>query len=309
MKRTIFTVCASALLAAGVGAQGINPAMPAPSTPTDYSKIFKNDTEKYSYAIGMSTGGPLKQKIARADLDSDIDMLVRGFKDSFATNTALITEAQEREILGELSRNLQAKAAEKQKHVMEELRVKGEKNLVDGPAFMEKNRTQPGVVTTQNGMQYKVLVDGSGPSPKPDEDVTVNYKLSFIDGTEFDSSAKRHQPLTTKVTGGLFNFQGWTDALTMMKVGSKWQVFLPASLAYGTNSIPPVLAPNSPLIFEIELLAIRPGQTPATASPSVAQPLTSDIIKVPSQDEMKKGAKIEVIKPEDLEKEKAKASQ
>jgi FKBP-type peptidyl-prolyl cis-trans isomerase FklB len=176
------------------------------------------------------------------------------------------------------------------------------------------------------------------------DEVSVNYRGTLIDGTEFDASARRGQPLNIKVMSGPSGvIKGWIEALQLMKTGSKWKIFVPADLAYGSQARPPQIAPNSVLIFELELLSIKPAPSanagrpamaaavPVTVSPAgvtatpvapaapaapaapvvpVAPtpppaPLTSDIIRVPSAEEMKKGAKIETIKPEDLEKEKA----
>ena len=142
----------------------------------------------------------------------------------------------------------------------------------------------------------------SGPKPTTNDSVTVHYRGTLIDGTEFDSSFKRGQPATFKVTGVI---PGWTQALQLMPVGSKWQLFIPADLAYRERGSGQAIGPNATLIFEVELLSIQP-QEPAKAMPSPQQPVTSDIIKVPSAEELKKGAKIEIIKPEQLEAEKEK---
>jgi FKBP-type peptidyl-prolyl cis-trans isomerase FkpA len=146
-------------------------------------------------------------------------------------------------------------------------------------------------------LQYKVITEGQGESPKAEDTVTVNYRGTLIDGTEFDSSYARNQPANFQANHVI---KGWTEALQLMKPGSKWQLFIPADLAYGDMSRPKIPA-GSTLIFEVELLSFKKPEAPAPS-----QPLTSDIIKVPSAEELKKGAKIETIKPEDIEKEKAK---
>jgi FKBP-type peptidyl-prolyl cis-trans isomerase FklB len=181
------------------------------------------------------------------------------------------------------TKELRAKQEEKNKII-------GEKNKKEGAEFLTENAKKSGVITLPSGLQYKVLTDGTGPSPKSNEVVTVNYRGTLIDGTEFDSSYKRGQAYTTSVMGVV---KGWTEALQMMKVGSKWQLFIPSDLAYGTRAGGPNIGPNAVLIFEVELLGIRPP-TP----PPGTQPVTSDIIKVPSAEDLKKGAKIEVIKQE-----------
>ncbi|MBW8865533.1 MAG: FKBP-type peptidyl-prolyl cis-trans isomerase, partial [Verrucomicrobia bacterium] len=131
----------------------------------------------------------------------------------------------------------------------------------------------------------------------PNDIVTVNYRGTLIDGSEFDSSYKRGQPAQFQVGGVI---RGWTEALQKMKIGSKWKLFIPSELAYGEQGHPPVIPGNSTLIFEVELLDAKSPTPPPQATP--VAPLTSDIIKVPSAEEMKKGAKIEVIKPEDAAK-------
>jgi FKBP-type peptidyl-prolyl cis-trans isomerase FklB len=291
-----------------------NPA-PAPGTnqapKTDFSKIFKSDKEKVSYAIGMSWGSGLKGRLKKEEVDIDMDTFAKGFMDNLGVGPSLITEAQEKEILTEFGAEMRGKQQAKQKQMAEENRIKGEKNKADGDAFLAKNKTEPGVVTLPDGLQYIVEVEGKGESPKADSEVSVNYRGTLIDGTEFDSSFKRNQPFTTRVQGGII--KGWTEALELMKPGAKWKLFIPPSLAYGERPMGPTIAPNSTLIFEIELLSVKQG-SPLTPTPSSTvrppnAPLTSDIIKVPSAEEMKKGAKIETIKPEDLDKEKAKTNQ
>jgi FKBP-type peptidyl-prolyl cis-trans isomerase FklB len=277
---------------------------------TDFSKIFKSDQEKLGYTIGMSTATGLKRNLIGADIDYDPDALIQGFKDYITSRPTRITEDEEKEILNDLRKQLSAKMDEKRKQAAEQTRLKGEKNKIDGAAFLAKNKTQPGIVTLPDGLQYKVLADGSGPAPGANDEVTVNYRGTLIDGTEFDSSTKHGKAYTARTSNGI---KGWSEALQLMKAGSKWQVFVPAELAYGPNPAGPLIAPNSPLIFEIELLSIKPGQpAPAqsqAARASVGTPLTSDIIKVPSADQMKQGQKIEVIKAEDIDKQKTNSNQ
>jgi FKBP-type peptidyl-prolyl cis-trans isomerase FklB len=302
MKRHLLSILTLALLTCTAGAQDQNPATPPgpkPAEPTDFSKIFKNDKEKVGYAIGMYAAG-VKDRLKAMDVDYDVDMLVKGFSDSVGSGTNLITADQKMEILKDLDRQSRAKAEEKRK-------MAADKNKMEGAAFLAKNKAEAGVITLPDGLQYKVLTNGTGPMPKADEEVSVNYRGTLINGTEFDSSYKRGQPLTTKVQGGII--KGWTEALELMPAGSKWQLFIPSDLAYGPNGRPPTIEPNAVLIFELELLSIQPAPAVAQVVHPPSAPLTSDIIKVPSAEEIKKGAKIETIKAEDIEKEKAKANQ
>jgi len=129
-----------------------------------------------------------------------------------------------------------------------------DKDKITGDAFLTANKIKPGVVTLPDGLQYKVIKEGSGPKPAATDTVTVNYAGTLIDGTEFDSSYKRGQPATFPVGGVI---AGWTEALQLMKVGSTWELYIPAALAYGANGAPPVIGPNQTLIFKVELLSIN----------------------------------------------------
>ena len=194
----------------------------------------------------------------------------------------------------ELATIMQQLQGEVRQKMMAEQQKAAAENKKKGESFLAANAKVAGVKTLPGGVQYKVLTEGTGDIPKPDDTVTVNYRGTFIDGNEFDSSAKAGRPYTTRVTGGVI--RGWTEALTRMKVGSKWQLFIPPDLAYGEmgrGTIPP----STTLLFDVELVSIQPPTPPAPTTP-----LTSDIIKVPSLEEMKKGAKIETIKAEDVER-------
>ena len=140
--------------------------------------------------------------------------------------------------------------AERQK----ELKEKGAKNLEESKKFLAENQKKEGIKTLPSGLQYKVLTEGTGKTPKETDNVTVNYKGTLIDGTEFDSSYKKGQPATFQVNGVI---KGWTEALQLMKEGSKWQLFIPPELAYGERGAGPTILPNSTLIFEVELLTVK----------------------------------------------------
>src|SRR5688572_10013097 len=260
------------------------------------TNVFKSDKEKIGYAVGVNLGTTWKKQ----DIELDFDQLLKGLKDA-TSGKATLNEQEVRETLNKFQQELMAKQQEKR-------RIEGEKNKKIGDEFLAENKSKPGIITLTNGLQYKVVTDGTGDIPKPEDTVTVNYRGTFIDGNEFDSSAKAGRPYTTRVTGGVI--RGWTEALTRMKVGAKWQLFIPPDLAYGEMGRGTIPA-NTTLLFDVELLSIQPPP-PTAANPA---PLTSDIIKVPSLEEMKKGAKIETIKAEDVERlqkeqqEKEKAKQ
>ena len=246
---------------------------------------FKDAREKNSYSVGANWGNSLKKQ----EVDVDLEVLIRGLREAFVGQSALSDE-QIRESMMALNKEIRAKQEEKRKQ-------QGEKNKQEGEKFLAENKTKPAVVALPCGLQYKVLTDGSGESPKPGDVVTVNYRGTLIDGTEFDSSYKRGQPATFSVTGVI---KGWTEALEQMKPGAKWQLFIPSDLAYGERGSGPTIGPNATLQFEVELVSSKPAAPAPAAAP--AQPVTSDIIKVPSKEELEKGAKIEVIKAADLEK-------
>jgi FKBP-type peptidyl-prolyl cis-trans isomerase FklB len=248
----------------------------------DDTNVLSDDRSKASYAIGMMLGHNWQQQ----GVDVDLDLVLRGLKDEQSGGATLLTQQEMQNTLKEFQQTITVK---QEKMRMEQ----AAKNRAEGEAFLAANKKNPDVNTLPDGLQYKVITPGTGPMPTPDATVTVNYRGTFINGTEFDSSYKRGQPAQFPV-GGVIH--GWTEALMQMKVGSKWQLFIPSELAYGeqgNRGIPP----NSTLIFEVELLDAK---TPQPAAPPA--PLTSDIIKVPSKAEMDKGAKIETIKAEDVQK-------
>ena len=157
-----------------------------------------------------------------------------------------------------------------------------------GAEFLAKNKNQPGVITLTNGLQYKILKAGTGETPKADDTVSVTYRGTHVDGAEFDSGT--HEFQANRV------IPGWTQALQLMPVGSKWQLFIPSDLAYGPRGHAPSIGPDEMLIFDVELLSTK------AAAPTAPAQMTSDIIKVPSAEGLKHGEKIETIKASDVGK-------
>ncbi len=251
--------------------------------------------ERWSYAIGMNIGNSIK----RGGVELDVDTLAGAIKDVLAGRDLKITDQQAQEAF----RSFQTESHSKQEEMR---RQTAEKNKKAGEAFLADNKNKPGIKTTTVSlpggtnaeMQYKVITEGTGATPKSNDVVLVNYRGTLINGKEFDSSAKRGgKPAKLPVSRVV---PGWTAALQMMKVGSKWELYLPSTLAYGDKGSGPTIEPGSTLVFEMELTGIE--SSPPPPAPPPAQPLTSDVIKVPSAEELKKGAKIEVIKAEDLAK-------
>jgi len=233
-----------------------------------------------SYGIGANLGSGLR----RDKVEIDVDLLVRGLNDALSGKELPLTETEIRESL--------------QAYWQETRQRQGAANLADGQTFLEANRAKPGVVTLPSGLQYKVVEEGQGNSPAATDIATVHYRGTLIDGTEFDSSYSRNQPAEFAVNRVI---RGWSEALQLMKPGAKWQLFIPSDLAYGPNGSGRNIGPNATLLFEVDLLSFKAPEPPAVPA-TPAQPVTSDIIKVPSKEEMERGAKIEVIKKEDVER-------
>jgi FKBP-type peptidyl-prolyl cis-trans isomerase len=204
---------------------------------------LKDEKDKISYGYGMEIGKNLK----RQGIEINPDLLAQGLKASLAGEKTLLTEDEVRQTMMAFQQKMQAARMEKQKK-------EGEENKTKGDAFLAENKKKEGVQTTASGLQYKVITKGSGPIPKADDMVKTHYRGTLIDGTEFDSSYKRGEPTSFVVTQVI---KGWTEALLMMPVGSKWQLFIPGDLAYGPGGRPGI-PPNATLLFDIELLGIEP---------------------------------------------------
>ncbi|HVP55793.1 MAG TPA: FKBP-type peptidyl-prolyl cis-trans isomerase [Candidatus Eisenbacteria bacterium] len=204
---------------------------------------LKTEKDKVSYAIGMNLGHSMRADAA--DLDPDI--LARGLKDAFSGGKLLLTDEEARIAIA-------AFRTETMKKKEAEARQVSDANKQAGEKFLAGNKTKEGVVSLPSGLQYKVIKQGDGPKPTASDTVVTNYRGTLINGTEFDSSYKRGEPATFPVSGVI---KGWTEALQLMPVGSKWELFVPADLAYGERSPGPEIGPNSTLIFDVELLSIK----------------------------------------------------
>lgn len=221
----------------GAAAGSASPNSSATSSP------YGTDKEKASYAIGLNIGKSLKHD----GLDVDPNIVSQGLKDALTGATSKISEAEAQEAMTKLRSQVMAQK-------QQETAQAGEANKKAGDQFLAANKAKEGVVTLPDGLQYKVLKEGTGPKPKASDSVVVNYRGTLIDGTEFDSSTKHGEPATLGVGQVI---KGWTEALELMPVGSKWQLYLPPDLAYGPNGAGGVIPPNATLIFDIELLSIK----------------------------------------------------
>jgi len=207
------------------------------------------DAQKFGYAIGVDIGKsltPVKGEV-------DIDALVDGMEETLAGKEPRLDDETREKIKSEVSKKLQQKQ-------MEERTAKAAAAEAAGKKFLAENGARAGVKTTASGLQYEIVTEGSGPTPKATDKVTVHYKGTLIDGTEFDSSYARGQPVTFPLGNVI---PGWTEGLQLVKTGGKAKLFIPANLAYGERGAGAKIGPNETLVFEVELIAIEKPDAPA----------------------------------------------
>ncbi|HLV85341.1 MAG TPA: FKBP-type peptidyl-prolyl cis-trans isomerase [Candidatus Sulfotelmatobacter sp.] len=204
--------------------------------------VLKTEKEKQSYAMGMNLGLGLHKQ----GMTLDPALVARGMKDSMSGGKTALTEEEARTVIQQLNTEVHQRMDAKAKEAAAGNRKAGEE-------FLAQNKSKEGVVTTPSGLQYKILTAGNGPKPTASDTVSCNYRGTLIDGKEFDSSYKRGQPASFPVSGVI---KGWTEALQLMPVGSKWQLFIPPDLAYGDKGAGADIGPDETLIFEVELLSI-----------------------------------------------------
>jgi FKBP-type peptidyl-prolyl cis-trans isomerase FklB len=209
---------------------------------------LKDQKDKASYSIGHDIGSTFKKQ----NVEVNADALFAGLKDALSGKEAMTKEDRDK-VLAEFQKEMIEKQAAATK-------AASEKNATEGEKFLAENKKKDGVKTTASGLQYKVLKEGTGEPPKATDSVVTNYKGTLLDGTEFDSSYKRNEPATFPVNRVI---PGWTEALQLMKPGSKYQLFIPSKLAYGERGAGRDIGPNATLIFEVELLSIKPPDVPA----------------------------------------------
>jgi FKBP-type peptidyl-prolyl cis-trans isomerase len=232
MRLKWMTVLAFGLLAALVGAQE--------------AQVLKTQKDKVSYSFGVE----VVRNFKRQGIEVDADLLLKGIRDALSGGNLLMTDDEIRKTIV----TFQAEIKQKRTKARATLAKDAEENKKEGDAFLAENRTREGIVTLPSGLQYKILKMGDGKRPTEADTIEVNYRGTLINGTEFDSSYRAGQPATFTVKGVI---PGWREALKLMPVGSKWQLFVPSHLAYGPRGIPPNIGPNATLIFEVELLAIK----------------------------------------------------
>ena len=213
------------------------------ATPKSKPLTLSTQRDKVSYALGMN----IAKNLQRQSVDVDPEVLSRALKDVLGGNKTLLTEDEAKATLIALQNDMRAAQQDK----AEQLAVANKK---EGEDFLAANKSKEGVVALPSGLQYKILKEGTGPKPSASDSVVCNYRGTLISGTEFDSSYKRGQPATFPVNGVI---KGWTEALQLMPVGSKWELFIPPDLAYGDHGAGPDIGPAATLIFEVELLSIQ----------------------------------------------------
>ena len=246
MKRLI--ICLGAVCIASLGLAQDKPQL-------------KDQKDKASYSIGYDIGETFKKQ----KIELNIDALVAGLKEAMGGKEATLSKEDRDKTLQAFQKEMMEKQVAASKEA-------ATKNQAEGEKFLAENKTKDGVKTTASGLQYKVLKEGSGASPKETDTVVTNYRGTLIDGTEFDSSYKRNEPASFPVNRVI---KGWTEALQLMKPGAKYQLFIPSSLAYGERGAGQLIGPNATLIFEVELLSIKAPEPVATVAPGAAAPSVS----------------------------------
>lgn len=216
-------------------------ALGAGCTPKEAAVKLETPKERISYTIGLNIG----RDFLGQEVDVDTAALMAGVRDGLGSAKPLLTDEEMTAEVKAFREQMGARQEAKQKEL-------AAANLAAGSEFLAKNAKEPGVVVRESGLQYKVVAEGSGPQPKADALVTVHYRGKLIDGTEFDSSYERGEPVVLPVDGVI---PGWTEALPLMKEGAQWQLFVPAALAYGEAGAPPVIGPNAVLVFDVELVS------------------------------------------------------
>lgn len=243
MRKLLGSIVAVALSASvGLAAE---PAVSPAAKPVTAPAAKAADPEKTGYSVGYDIG----KNLGRQGLDLPAEALLKGFSDGYQGKAGALSDQEMQSIKTAYQQQIMAKRAEAMKQA-------AAKNAKDGEAYLAENKKKEGVVTTASGVQYKILKDGTGKQPKATDTVKVQYRGTLPDGKEFDSSYKRGEPASFKVNGVI---KGWTEALQLMKEGAKWQLVIPAALAYGERGMPGI-GPNQVLLFDVELLEVLPAK-------------------------------------------------
>lgn len=230
--------------------QKMEPQEPKPDEKAITGTDLKTEEDKVSYSLGFQMGSGFR----RDALSINLDLFSQGIRDGFTGSGQILNEEEMNKTMAAFQQQMRAKKQAETMKKMEERKKQGEANKEAGAKFLEENKAKEGVVTLKSGLQYKILEEGTGPSPKATDTVKCQYRGTTIDGKEFDSSYKRGEPATFALNRVI---KGWSEGLQLMKVGGKWQLFVPPELAYGPRGAGKDIGPNETLIFEVELLGIE----------------------------------------------------
>ena len=264
MKRIRITLVALLVCSAFASyAEDAKPS-PSPSANPATTSTFKDEKDKVSYSLGVDIGRTLQ----KFQLDLNEAALSQGIADVLDSKPMAMTDQELQTTLQAFQQKMMQKQQEALSKKQEEMKGVAEKNEADGKKFLDDNAKKPGVKTTASGLQYKVIKEGSGDKPKDTDVVETNYRGTTIDGKEFDSSAKHGSTASFPVNGVI---KGWSEALKLMPVGAKWELYVPADLAYGAEGYGDDIAPGSTLVFEVELLNIKKNAASTPPGPN-AQP-------------------------------------
>jgi FKBP-type peptidyl-prolyl cis-trans isomerase FklB len=207
------------------------------------NKLLKSEQDRVSYSIGLSIGSNFKQQA----IDVMLEPLMAGIKDALLNSTPRMTPQEIKKTMEGFRKEMTAKMKKKKD-------AQAGQNVTEGAQFLKKNAQKKGIITTASGLQYEIIKQGTGPIPKLTETVVCHYTGTLLNGKVFDSSYKRNSPASFAVNGVI---KGWTEALQLMKTGSKWKLYIPSNLAYGNRGAGKAIGPGATLIFDIELLEIK----------------------------------------------------
>jgi FKBP-type peptidyl-prolyl cis-trans isomerase len=264
MKRIRITLVALLMCSAFASYAEDPKPSPSPSNSPPATSAFKEEKDKVSYSLGVDIGRTLQ----KFQLDLNEAALSRGIADVLGSKPMAMTDQELQETLAAFQQKMMAKQQEAMSKKQDEMKVVAAKNKVDGKKFLDENAKKAGVKTTASGLQYKVIKEGSGDKPTDADVVETNYRGTTIDGKEFDSSAKHGSSFSFPVNGVI---KGWSEALKLMPIGSKWELYVPSDLAYGDEGAGEDIAPGSTLVFQVELLSIKKNAANTTPAPN-AQP-------------------------------------
>ena len=251
-----------------VSAEDATPSVSPGAVASAPGSTYTTDKDKVSYSLGVDIGRTLQ----RLQLDLNEEALSKGIGDVLGSKPMAMTDQELQETLQAFQQKMMQKQQEAMAKKQGQMKVVAEKNKADGKKFLDDNAKKSGVKSTPSGLQYKVIKEGKGEKPKDSDIVETNYRGTTIDGKEFDSSAKHGSSASFPVNGVI---KGWTEALKLMPVGSKWELYVPSELAYGDEGYGDDIPPGSTLVFEVELLDIKKNAGTGPAGPE-QQPGTSE---------------------------------